>query len=83
MPKNEKEIVRVAEEIERYLLTHRNAADTLEGIAKWWLQQQRYIDSIDCVHNALDVLIKRGLVQISTNLDGKKIYKSSSVINGM
>lgn len=77
MPRKEYEIIRVAEEIERYLQTHRHAADTLEGIAKWWLLQQRYQDSTDCVHNALVLLTERGLVEKITTLDGKTIYMSS------
>lgn len=82
MPQNDNEIVRITKEIERYLLTHPYAADTIEGIAKWWLQQQRYTDSIECIHDALDVLVKRGLVKKRTNADGKNIYRYSYSRNG-
>ena len=81
MPSNDNEIMRMTQEIEQYLLTHPYAADTIEGIAKWWLQQQRYMDSIECIHDALDVLIKRGLVKKMTNADGKNIYKYSFSCN--
>ncbi len=77
MVQNDNEIGRLIQEIEQYLLTHPNAADTIEGIAKWWLQQQRYMDSVECIHNALDVLIERGLVKKRTNADGKNIYRYS------
>ena len=66
-----------AQEIERYLQSHPNAADTVEGIVKWWLQRQRYIETIDCVHTALDVLVKKGSVVKRTNADGKNVYRCS------
>jgi len=77
LSQNDNEIVQVAEDIERYLVTHPNAADTLEGIARWWLQQQRFIDSLDRVYEALEVLIRKGMVKKMTNADGKNIYRYS------
>ena len=31
----------IADEIERYVNTRLDSADTLEGIAKWWIEQTR------------------------------------------
>ncbi|MCJ7603252.1 MAG: hypothetical protein MUO63_17355 [Desulfobulbaceae bacterium] len=39
---HEQQIEHIAQEIERYLQTRPNAADSLEGITKWWLTRQRY-----------------------------------------
>ncbi len=75
--KNDYETTKVAQDIERYLQTHSNAADTVEGVAIWWLQRQRYIETLDCVHNALNVLVKKGSVEKKTNADGKNVYRYS------
>lgn len=75
MSQDDNEIARVAHDIERYLTSHPHAADTLEGIARWWLQQQRYLDSLDQVYMALEMLIQRGMVKKITNADGKNIYR--------
>ncbi len=75
--KNDYETAKVAQEIERYLQSHPNAGDTVEGVARWWLQRQRYIETLDCVHNALDVLVKKGSVVKRTNADGKNVYRCS------
>ncbi|HER45755.1 MAG TPA: hypothetical protein ENO12_02960 [Thermoplasmatales archaeon] len=80
-PQDDIEIVQVAHDIERYLLSHPQAADTLEGIARWWLQQQRFIDSLDRVYDALEILIERGMVKKITNADGKNIYRCSCSYN--
>lgn len=77
MSQDNNEIAQVAQDIERYLVLHPNAADTLEGIARWWLQRQRFIDSLERVNDALEVLIRRGMVKKITSADGNKIYRCS------
>jgi len=52
--KEEQQIKRIAHEIERYLVTHPSAADSLEGVAKWWLTRQRYHDALSIVEEALN-----------------------------
>src|SRR5437016_2658461 len=46
----------VAEEILSYLRNHPNAADTLEGILKWWLPRQRYETEQQRIEQALEYL---------------------------
>ena len=62
----EDRIDRVAGDVVRYLAAHPDAADTVEGIARWWLARQRYDDARDLVAEALVRLVDRGLVQQCT-----------------
>lgn len=68
------EIIRIAQEIERYLLTHPYAADSLEGVVKWWIARQCFEESYDHVQQALDFLIARGRIRKTMNTDGTYIY---------
>ena len=77
MNSNEKrEFNQLAEEIVRYLEDHPNAADTTEGIAKWWLRLQGFQVSIESVQEALDYLVAKSLVKRRTKGDGESIYSS-------
>lgn len=71
--KNNKEIL--SRKILNYLIKHPQAGDTLEGIATWWLEQQRIEEIVDEVAEALDVLIKKGRVQALESQSGVTIYK--------
>ena len=75
MSKNEQQIKQVAREIERYLISHPSAADSLAGVAKWWLSFQRYNNASAIVQEALDYLIVNGRVVKEKNPDGTYIYK--------
>lgn len=57
------ELDRLAQEIRDYLSSHPNAADSLEGVTKWWLRRQRYEQALDKVRQALDHLVREGLVE--------------------
>ena len=71
---HEYEIERIAEEIHLYLINHPNAADTLDGIARWWLTSQRYEEATTVVKKALENLIARGLVVQTTSAKDRDIY---------
>ena len=64
--------------IERYLHTRPQAAETVEGIARWWLIRQRYEDSIDLVRHALDLLVRRGVVERLALSGGQPMYRRAS-----
>ena len=72
-------IRRVAIAILQYLRDHPAASDTAEGIAKWWVSEDRI-----AVENALALLVKEGVVVrednryrlASTNDPGKAIGKA-------
>jgi len=58
-----------------YLEKNPDAGDTLEGIANWWLEQQRVEQVVDDVAEALDYLVKIGVVQVHKLHGGVPIYK--------
>jgi Fe2+ or Zn2+ uptake regulation protein len=71
----ESRIAQLKDEILKYLGAHPQAADTVEGIANWWLPRQRYEEEIQKVQQALDDLVERGLVTKTTLADGTTLYK--------
>jgi hypothetical protein len=46
-----------------YLARHPDAADTLQGIAEWWLPMQRIEAEVEQVTRAVELLVARGLLQ--------------------
>ena len=68
------EIRSIAMEIKHYLDEHPNAADSVEGIAKWWLTRQRYEEALERVQKALDYLVVNGMVQSVKARTDKVIY---------
>ena len=63
-------------EILDYFQTHPNAADTVEGIANWWLPRQRYETTRARIQLALDRLVAEGLVEAKLLADGAMVYRS-------
>lgn len=57
-----------------YLDRHPNAADTLDGIANWWLPQQRYITAQVRIQAVLQKLVSRGVLQLRRLPDGAALY---------
>ncbi len=76
MSENKYDIERISTEIQLYLQNHPNAADTLEGITRWWIKRQRYEEGEENVQKALDLLLNRKLLTRIMNLDGTNVYKS-------
>ena len=64
----------VAKQIMAYLGTHRDAQDTLQGIAEWWLLEQRIGAVITETRNALAELVDRGLLIERNERDGGVRY---------
>jgi len=67
----EDRINRVATEIERYLETHPLAADSLEGIAIWWLTQQRIGEELAVIRAALVRLADAGIISTNEHWDDR------------
>lgn len=63
----------VVDAILRYLASHPDAADTSEGIAKWWLPSERGVDT-EAVLSALARLEAQGLVHRRINADQHVLY---------
>jgi hypothetical protein len=67
-------VATVAETIQRYLDAHPNAADSVEGITRWWLTRQRYEEAIKIVEQALERLVAEGKVAKTVTAEGTVLY---------
>ena len=65
----------LADRIRRYVREHPNAADTLEGVAAWWLSGSADAASLRRVQEAIDRLVSEGEVSRRTLGDGTVIYE--------
>ena len=70
----DKNISIIADEIVRYLMTHDKAADTLEGVARWWILRQRIEESQQQVKKALELLCREGVVKAVPLVGGELLY---------
>lgn len=73
MQVKEDRLTEVVDAILRYLASHPDAADTSEGIAKWWVPTERGVDT-DAVRSALARLEAQGLVHRRINADKHVVY---------
>lgn len=63
------------ESILRYLAACPHAADTVEGVAGWWLARQRFHDTCQAIEEILEELVSEGLL-VKVNLaNNTVIYK--------
>lgn len=74
------EIASVAAAVRRYLRDHPNAADTLEGIARWWLSGNTGNELLIDVERAIEQLVNGGEVSRRTLRDGTVIYERNKQI---
>lgn len=74
---NQADIKALADEIASYLRERGQVADTLEGIARWWIMRQRLQEGQRKVALAMDYLCAQGLVTIRKLPDGAVLYTSS------
>ncbi len=65
----------VVREILRYLVKHPAAKDTLEGIAKWWLDRQHVERSVEEVAHSVRLLMSRGLILERRRKTGRAYYQ--------
>jgi Fe2+ or Zn2+ uptake regulation protein len=71
---DEQEIA-AAEQILDYLSLHPKAADTAEGVARWWLRRQRFEVRLEVVARALERLFREGVVSRTLIRNGNSIYR--------
>lgn len=57
-----------------YLQRHPQAADTLDGIVRWWLPQQRYSVAQTRIEAALRRLLSQGLIRQRRLPTGDALY---------
>ncbi|MBV2264865.1 MAG: hypothetical protein KUL79_15125 [Thauera sp.] len=60
--------------IEAYLACHPEAADSAEGIARWWLAARGIDTDADTVTQALQRLVEFGSVRVRRTPDGRRLY---------
>ncbi|MHC4203027.1 MAG: hypothetical protein ACYSTT_00130 [Planctomycetota bacterium] len=58
-----------------YLRRNPDAGDTLEGIAKWWLEVARIESSVDEVADTLESLAQKGIIRLRKLRNGTTFYK--------
>jgi hypothetical protein len=68
--------LQIMEAIEGYLRDRPEAADSVEGVAHWWLRESGLHASLDEVREALDALERKGAVKSQVMLDGRLIYRA-------
>ena len=61
------------EEITQYLQQHPQAADSAEGVARWWLQAP--VGEWPRVRQALDTMVADGRLERTTAADGTQRYR--------
>lgn len=69
---------RAAEAIEAYLAQHPAAADSEQGIAQWWLPAMGMEVPMEVVCEALDWLVKHGVVTRTALPQGQAIYRAAT-----
>jgi hypothetical protein len=74
---NNSDVQQIADQIECYLKNHPNAADTIEGITKWWLPREGIQASNLIVEQALNYLGSKSVVKCNANPCGNKVYSSN------
>jgi hypothetical protein len=67
------EVEGLARELEQYVSLHPTAADTPDGIARWWLDRPEQ-PALNLVEAALELLLARGVLASRMLPDGKFIY---------
>jgi hypothetical protein len=67
----------IAQEITRYLASRTGAADTFDGISRWWLARLRLEEEAADVRAALDRLVERRIVLRTALPDGDALYSSA------
>lgn len=58
-------IEEIAQTILRYLRRRPSASDSLDGIHRWWMREQRYADSLQDVGRAVEFLLERHALEKS------------------
>ncbi len=76
---DERAVKLVAEEIQHYLHSRSNAADTAEGIAQWWIMRQRLHEEKQKVERALEYLSRTQLICKRQLCDGSIVYTATDV----
>ena len=67
----------IAHEILAYLAEHPEAQDTLDGIVRWWLLEQKIKYQTNLVRDVLAELVSKGLLVEYTTRDSLIHYRTN------
>ena len=71
----EKKCENLSNVILNYLKRNPDAGDTLEGIALWWVEQEKIDNTVEEVAKALKMLVRKGLISVYKTKSSDRIYK--------
>lgn len=74
---NDDSTLALAAEVLRYLAQHPGAADTAEGILRWWLPQSMAVYGRPEVEAALEQLVQDGALERRPLPDGRVLYAAA------
>lgn len=69
----------IVDAVRQYLVQHPDAADSPEGILRWWLPKELQRVPIDLLRQALEILVATGEVHNRTLPDGTSLYIRANV----
>jgi len=65
------------ETIEAHLAAHPQAADSVDGVARWWVSKRGVVASREQVEAALEALVEQGRLRRVRLADGNTLYCSA------
>ncbi len=74
MTKDDGAVNAIAAEIRNYLVVHPDAADSVAGIHRWWLQPKWSAERSSVIEEALEQLVDDGNVRALSLPDGTTVY---------
>jgi hypothetical protein len=72
----------ICQGILQYLHDHPEAADSLEGIAAWWLPSPEHAPALEAVQEALALLVQEHRIARIDLADGRTLYQGIDKISG-
>jgi hypothetical protein len=72
----------IGQSILTYLQAHPDAADSLEGIASWWLPRTSHLETLEAVQTALGQLVAEQRIARIDLADGRTLYQSVDKVSG-
>ena len=65
----------IADDILRYLCNNPDSKDTIEGIAQWWVLEQRIASQVRKVEEGVERLLSQGYLLAAAGPSGKRVYQ--------
>jgi hypothetical protein len=78
MTSPDRKVLQIAARLRQYCADHPSAADTLEGVQRWWLGDTLPDAHSDEVEDALLLLVADSVIEQRTLADGTVLYFSGA-----